>query len=157
MSAKARFLKKLQDQQPHPRTFDSKSEADIAEFGIRMERLQESMEGWLAETGIQIESLPVSVLDLFAGGSSFTVPGLVLRYENRLIKFTPVFLYGQGVTGGVEVTLSSDGLVMPLYRLFMRSSEEANWSYSVYGGVATHRKAFSEEVFFEMIAHLLPD
>lgn len=157
MSAKARFLKKLQDQQPHPRSFDSKSEADIAEFGNRMERLQETIEGWLLETGIQLESMPVSVLDLIARGSSFSVPGLILRYENRQVKFSPVFLYGQGVTGGVEVTLSSDGLIMPLYRLFMRSSEEANWSYSIYGGVAAHRKAFSEEVFFEMIAHLLPD
>ena len=32
MSAKARFLKKLQEQHPRSRAFDSKSEADIAEF-----------------------------------------------------------------------------------------------------------------------------
>lgn len=157
MSAKARFLKKLQDQQPHPRSFDSKSEADIDEFGNRMERLQEAMEGWLAETGIQIESLPVTVLDLYAGGSSFSVPGLVLHYGNRQVKFTPVFLYGQGVTGGVEVSLCTEGHITTLYRLFMRSSDDTHWSYSVYGGMASPRGAFNEDAFFDMIGQLLPD
>lgn len=157
MSAKARFLKKLQDQQPQPRSFDSKSEADIAEFGMQMTKLQETMEGWLTGTGIQIENEAVSVLDLFAGGRSFSVPGLVLGYENQTIKFTPVFLYGQGVTGGVDVTLFCDGRNTALYRLFMRSSDDVSWSYSVYGGVASHRKAFNEDVFFEMVGHLLPD
>ncbi|WP_324723665.1 hypothetical protein [Lelliottia sp. JS-SCA-14] len=156
MSAKARFLKKLQDQQPHPRPFSSKSEADIAEFCTRMTLLQGAMDDWLAGTGIQIESESVSVLDLFAGGSSFTVPGLALGYENRKIKFTPEFLYGQGVTGGVDVTLYADGKSTSLYRLFMRSSDDVNWSYSVYGGVASPRKTFSEDVFFEMIGNLLP-
>lgn len=157
MSAKARFLKKLKDQQPHPRSLDRKNEADIAEFGNRMERLQEAMEGWLSETGVQVESLPVSVLDLFAGGSPFSVPGLVLHYENRQVKFTPVFLYGQGVTGGVEVTLCTEGHITALYRLFMRSSDDINWSYSVYGGMASPRHAFTEDAFFDMIGQLLPD
>lgn len=152
MSAKARFLKKLQDKQPHSRPFNSKSEADIAELCTRMILLQEVMESWLADTGIRIESEPVSVLDLFAGGSSFTVPGLALGYENRKVKFTPVFLYGQGVTGGVDVTLSCDGRTTSLYRLFMRSSDTMNWSY----GIASPRKTFNEDAFFEMIGNLLP-
>jgi hypothetical protein len=99
MSAKARFMKKLQEQ-PRSRVFDSKSQADIAEFCERMNQLQETMESWLSGTGINIETMPVSVLDAFAGNHSFTVPAIALRYGNRMVKFTPVFLYGQGVTGG---------------------------------------------------------
>lgn len=157
MSAKARFMKKLQDQQPRGRTFDSKSQADIAGFCERMSKLQETMEGWLTDTGVRIEGMAVTVLDSFAGSHSFTVPGIALRYENRMVKFTPVFLYGQGVTGGVEVTLCGEGRITPLYRLFMRSSDDVNWSFSVYGSAAVPRTAFSEEAFFDMIGHLLPD
>lgn len=157
MSAKARFLKKLQDQQPRSRSFDTKSQADIDEFRQRMHQLQEMMESWLAETGIEVEAQPVSVVDSFAGSSAFSLSCIVLCYEKRLVKFTPVFLYGQGVTGGVEVTLCCEGKITPLYRLFMRSSGDVGWSYSKYGDVAAPRAAFSEDAFFEMIGCLLPD
>lgn len=157
MSAKARFMKKLQAQQPRSRAFDSKSQADIAEFCARMSQLQDTMADWLSDTSISIEEMPVSVLDAFAGSHSFTVPGIALRYENRMVKFTPVFLYGQGVTGGVEVTLCAEGRVTPLYRLFMRSGDEVNWSYSAYGSAAAPRVPVSEDAFFDMIGALLPE
>lgn len=157
MSAKARFMKKLQEQQPRSRVFDSKSQADIAEFCERMNQLQETMESWLTGTGINIETMPVSVLDAFAGNHSFTVPAIALRYGNRMMKFTPVFLYGQGVTGGIEVTLCSEGRITPLYRLFMRSGEDANWSFSTFGRPAAPRTVFSENAFFDMISVLLPE
>ena len=157
MSAKARFMKKLQEQQPRSRTFDSKSQADIAEFCTRMSQLQEAMTGWLIDTGISTEEMPVSVLDAFAGSRSFTAPGIALRYENRMVKFTPVFLYGQGATGGVEVTLCGEGHITPLYRLFMRSCNEVNWSYSAYGSSTATITLFSEDAFFDMIGRLLPD
>jgi hypothetical protein len=157
MSAKARFLKKLQDQQPRSRGFDNKSQADIAEFRDRLGELHETVDGWLTDTGIQVEDFSVSVLDSFAGGSSFVVPGMALRYEQRVMRFTPVFLYGQGVTGGVEIALCAAGQTRVLYRLFMRSSEEASWSFSHSGSVTAHRESFNEEAFFEMIGPLLPE
>lgn len=157
MSAKARFLKKLQDQQPRSGLFDTKCQADIAEFCQQMGQLNENIESWLTDTGIGVEETIVSVLDSFASGSSFNVPGIVLNYEHRRVKFTPVFLYGQGVTGGVEVTFCADGQITSLYRLFMRSSDNSCWSYSAYGSTASSRLAFSEDVFFDMIGSLLPD
>lgn len=157
MSAKAQFLKKLQDQQPRRDTFDNKSQADIAEFQQRMRQLLETTETWLTDTGIQAEEIPVSVFDSFAGNRSFSVPGIALRYEKRMVKFTPVFLYGQGVTGGVEVSLCFDGRITSLSRLFMRSSDDVHWTYSTAGGIAAPRAAFSEDTFFDMIGCILPD
>ncbi|MCS2171801.1 hypothetical protein MUU46_15975 [Scandinavium sp. TWS1a] len=155
MSAKAQFLKKLQDQQPGRRDFDSKSEADIAELRLRMDELQEMMDAWLAGTGICIESYDVVLSDLLAGRKTFSVTALKLHYDNREIKFTPVYLYGQGVTGCVEVSLWIEGRVTPQYRLFMRCSESINWTCSPAAIPGARRRAFSEDAFFEMITGLL--
>lgn len=155
MSAKERFLKKLQEQRPHRGNYDTKYEADMAEFQLRTGQLQDDMTAWLADTGVSIKSIPVSVVELLAGGKAFNVQGIVLAYENRKVKFTPVFLYGQGVTGCVEVSLYVDGSVIPLYRLFMRSGEDVNWTWSSARS-ATGRKKFCEDVFFDMIVDLLP-
>lgn len=156
MSAKARFLKKLQEQRPHCGNYDTKYEADMAEFQLRTGQLQDDMTAWLTDTGISIKSISVSVVELLAGGKAFNVPGVVFAYENRKVKFTPVFLYGQGVTGCVEVSLCVDGSVAPLYRLFMRSGEEANWTWSSVRSATAHRGTFCEGAFFDMIVDLLP-
>lgn len=156
MSAKARFLKKLQDQHPHSGALNTKCEADIAEFQIRMGLLHDDMAGWLADTGIRIDNIPVSVVELLAGGKAFSIAGIELCYGNRKVKFTPVFLYGQGVTGCVEVSLSVDGYPTPLYRLFMRSGEDTRWTWSSSELTTGRRSVFSEDAFFDMIAQLLP-
>ena len=157
MSAKARFLKKLQEQHPRSRAFDSKSEADIAEFCERMGQLQETMERWLTDTGISAEAVSVLLVEFLIGGRAFNVPGIHLRYENRMMKFTPVFWYGQGVVGCVEVTLCAQGQITSMYRLFMRSSDDVSWTCSVSGNMAAPRVTFNEDAFFDMIGALLPD
>lgn len=157
MSAKARFLKKLQDQHPRRGDFDSKSQADIAEFRQQMSDLKTRMESWLTDTRITIEEVAVSLIEFLIGGRVFSVPGIHLRYNNRMVKFTPIFLYGQEVIGGVEVTLCVQGQITSLYRLFMRSSDDVNWTYSAGSNVAVPRVAFSEDTFFSMISALLPD
>lgn len=157
MSAKARFLKKLQEQHPRSGAFDTKYAADIAEFQQRMAQLQDDMAIWLTDTGVRIESVPASVVELLAGGKAFNVPGTVLCYENRKIKFTPVFLYGQGVTGCVEVSLCVEGRETPLYRLFMRSGENVSWTFSPAGNPSGVRREFCEDAFFEMVVGVLPD
>lgn len=155
MSAKERFIKKLQNQQPRSGSFENKSHADIAEIRQRMSQLQGDMEDWLTGTGIQAESTTASLVELLAGGIAFTVPGITLRYENRRVKFTPVFLYGQGVTGCVEASLNADGRVTPLCRLFMRSSEGVNWTWRPSGLAVGSGGAFGEDVFFDVIGGLL--
>ncbi len=157
MSAKARFLKRLQEQHPRSGNFDSKSQADLAEFCERMSQLQDTMESWLTDTGICVEAVSVSLVEFLIGGKAFSVPGINLRYDNRMVKFTPIFLYGQGVVGCVEVTLCTQGKIASLYRLFMRSSDDATWTYSLSGSAAAPRVTFNEDTFFDMIGALLPD
>lgn len=157
MSAKARFLNKLQEQHPRSGDFDSKSQADIAEFRQQMSELKGRMESWLTDTGISIEEFTVSLVEFLIGGKTFSMPGIHLRYEKRMVKFTPVFLYGQGVVGCVEVTLCTQGKIASLYRLFMRSSDDVSWTWSVSGNRAAPRIAFNEDAFFDMIGALLPD
>jgi hypothetical protein len=155
MSAKAQFLKKLQEHEPRSGTFDSRYEADIAEFCQRMEQLQEQIAEWLTETGIQIEKTVVPVVELLASGTPFNVPGIVLVWGNRKIKFTPLFLYGQGVTGCVEVSLCVDRDTTAQSRLFMRSAENVDWTWCPAGGISGRRTSFCEDAFFEMITGVL--
>ena len=155
MSAKERFMKKLQDSQARSGPFNSKSEADIAEFRVRMAQLQEEVENWLAGTGIAAETITVSLIELLAGPESFSMPGFTLRYENKTIRFAPIFLYGQGVTGCVEVSLQYNGAATPLQRLFMRSGNDTGWTCAKPGGLS--RTTFSENAFFEMIEALLAE
>ena len=70
MSAKERFLKKLQDSHPHSGSFDNKGQADIAEFRQRMSELQENMQEWLTDTGIRVESTSVSLRTAASGSSA---------------------------------------------------------------------------------------
>lgn len=155
MSAKERFLKKLQDKQPGRGVFENKGQADIAEFQQQMTQLQESIETWLTDTGIQTKSTSVSLVEFLIGGKTFSIPGIQLLYENKTVKFTPVFLYGQGVTGCVEVSLCAEGAPVPLCRMFMRAAGHNHWTWRPAGWSTQPGEAFSEDVFFNMIEGLL--
>lgn len=154
MSAKALFLKKLQAQQASTRAFDSKSEADIAAFRQRMIALQDTIEGWLIGTGIRAENTDTLLSDLLAGSRSFCVPGILLRHEDKTLRFTPLFLYGQGTTGCVEATLCQKRGATPVCRLFMRSDAGDIWTYS-RAATPNSRFAFSEDAFFDILGCLL--
>lgn len=156
MSAKERFLKKLQDAQPLCGALENKGQADIAEFRLRMSQLQETMEAWLDGTGIRIESTAVSLVECLIGGRAFSVPGIHLHYQKRKVSFTPAFLYGQGVTGCVDVSLCTEGSVNPLCRLFMRTGENRDWTWRPAGNSTSPGGAFSEDAFFGMVESLLP-
>lgn len=97
MSAKERFLNKLQGQKACDA--DNRAEADIAAFRLRTGQLQETMETWLAGTDIRITSFNTALVEFLIGGGAFSVPGIELCYQQRSIRFTPILLYGQGVTG----------------------------------------------------------
>lgn len=156
MSAKSQFLNKQQARQPAPVPAVSKSQTDIAEFCLRMGQLQEQMDTWLEATGLKVETLTISVADLLVEGGAFEIDGIVLRYENRSVKFMPVFLYGQGVTGCVEVTFHTGGYVTPLGRLFMRSGTVNDWTFTPPGALPRPGQGFDESTFFGLILVLLP-
>jgi hypothetical protein len=121
MSVKSQFLDKLQARQSAPASSVSKSQADIVEFCLRMTQLKEQMDVWLEGTGLSVEAYSTSVTDLLVENGTFDIPGIVLRVDDRSVKFMSVFLYGQGVTGCVEVTFNDGENLTPLGRLFMRS------------------------------------
>lgn len=108
MSVKSQFLEKLQTRQSAPASSVSKSQVDIAEFRLRMEQLQEQMNAWLEGAGLNVETFTVSVIDLLAEGGAFDIASLVLHIDDLSVKFVPVFLYGQGVTGCLEATFTMD-------------------------------------------------
>lgn len=76
MSVKSQFLKKLQARQSAPVSFTSKTQADIAEFRLRITQLQEQMDAWLVDTGLNVESFTVSVTDLLVEGALLKLPVL---------------------------------------------------------------------------------
>lgn len=156
MSVKSQFLKKLQARQRVPAPFISRSQADIAAFRLRMAQLQEQMDDWLVNTGLNVETLTASVTDLLVKGGAFEIAGIVLRYEDRAVTFMPVFLYGQGVTGCVEATLHSGGGETTLGHLFMRSGSVNNWTFTPPGALSRSGQRFDESTFFSLILALLP-
>lgn len=156
MSAKSQFLKILQSRQSAPVTSAGKSQADIAEFRLRMGQLQEQMGEWLMGTGLTPEMLTTSVTDLLVEGGTFDISGIILRYDERSVKFMPIFLYGQSVTGCVEVTFHKGGLVTSLGRLFMRSGSVSDWTSTPPGALSRPGQRFDESAFFSLILALLP-
>ncbi|MBL5942538.1 hypothetical protein JBO44_04145 [Enterobacter asburiae] len=156
MSVKSQFLKKLQAQQPSPVPAVSKSQADIAAFRMRMAQLQDQMDAWLSDTGLNAEPLTVYVPDLLVEGGAFDISGIVLRYGNRAVKFMPIFLYGQGVTGCVEVTVFSGYSVISQGRLFMRVGSVNDWIFTPPDTLPQSGQLFDEGVFFDLILALLP-
>ncbi|QMR43055.1 hypothetical protein [Klebsiella aerogenes] len=156
MSAKARFLQKLQDAQPSANNYATKGLADMAEFRQRLGELRENIETWLAGTGIRIADVQCTLTEILISSAAFPITCFALHYENRIVKFTPVFLYGQGVTGCVEVTLVGGGKSSVLCRLFMRSAERSDWSYAFINKSAGQRSSFGEDAFFAVLDALLP-
>lgn len=155
MSLKTQFLKKLQDRQRGPVSFTCKTQADIAAFRLRMTQLQEQMDIWLTDTGLHVETQVVSVTDLLVGGGAFEIASIVLHIDNRSVNFVPVFLYGQGVTGCVEVTFRDGVQVTPLGRLFMRSVSVNDWTFAPSGDLSRSGEGFNESTFFSLIIALL--
>lgn len=156
MSLKTQFLQKLQARQAAPAAPTSRGQADIATFRLRMEQLQAQMDAWLAETGLNTETFAASVPDLLVAGGSFDISGLVLRYDDRAVAFTPVFLYGQGVTGCVDVRLQSIDRIVLLGRLFMRNGNVNVWTFTAPREVSRPGSLFDEATFFGLISGLLP-
>ncbi|MGL4200534.1 MAG: hypothetical protein ACRCTT_03675 [Enterobacter roggenkampii] len=156
MSVKSQFLEKLQTRQSAPASSVSKTQADIAEFRLRMAQLQEQMDAWLEGTGLSVEVYSTSVTDLLVENGTFEITALVLRIHDRSVKYVPAFLYGQGVTGGVEVTFHNGGLVTPLGRLFMRSGTVNHWTFTPPGVLCRLGQNFDESTFFGLILALLP-
>lgn len=156
MSVKSQFLKKLQARQCDPVPRMSKSQADIEEFRLRMSQLQEQMNVWLAETGLNVEALTAFVTDLLVEDGVFDISALVLRYDNQVVKFLPIFLYGQGVTGCVEVTFNTGGQVTSLGRLSMRSGNSSDWTFTPSAALSRPGQTFDESTFFGLILALLP-
>lgn len=155
MTAKNQFLKRLQARHSPP-TFSSKHQADIAAFRQQMALLLDNMNAWLTDTALQAEELTVSVTDLLVEEGAFAIPGIVLSYENRTIKFIPLFLYGQGVIGCVEVTLCTGNNVTRLSRLFMRAGQVSAWTLNQQRDLSRPGELFDEDAFFHLINVLLP-
>jgi hypothetical protein len=156
MSVKSQFLKKLQARQPAPVSFTSKAQADIAAFRLRIEQLQEQMDEWLSGTGLDVEKLATSVTDLLVEGGTFNISGIILRYGDQCVKFMPIFLYGQGVTGCVEITFHTGGVAISLGRLFMRAGNVSGWIFNPPGALPRTGQQFDESAFFGLILALLP-
>lgn len=70
----------------------------------QLTQLKEQMDVWLESTGLSVEAYSTSVTDLLVKNGTFEITALVLRIDDRSVKFVPAFLYGQGVTGCVEAT-----------------------------------------------------
>ncbi len=121
-----------------------------------MAQLQEQMDAWLEGTGLNVETLTTSVTDLLVEGGAFEVTGIVVCVYDRSVKFTPVFLYGQGVTGCVEVTLHPEGCITSPGRLFMRAGQLNDWSLTQPGAFALPGQRFDESAFFGLLSSLLP-
>lgn len=156
MSVKSQFLKKLQARQSAPVSFTSKAQADIAEFRLQITQLQEQMDTWLVDTGLSVEAFTASVTDLLVEGGAFDISGIVLRVDDRTVKFVPVFLYGQGVTGCMEVIFDDGKHTTSLGRLFMRSGTVNNWTFTPPGTLSRPGQCFDESTFFSLILVLLP-
>ncbi len=157
MSVKSQFLDKLQARQSAPASSVSKSQADIAEFCLRMTQLKEQMDVWLEGTGLNVEAYSTSVTDLLVENGTFEITALVLRIDDRSVKFVPVFLYGQGVTGCVEATFHDGRHTTSLGRLFMRSGMVNNWTFIPLGVfIPPGAGVFDESTFFGLILVLLP-
>lgn len=107
-------------------------------------------------TGLTPEMLTTSVTDLLVEGGAFDISGIILRYDDRSVKFMPIFLYGQSVTGCVEVTFHKGGLVNSLGRLFMRSGSVSDWTFTPPGALSRPGQRFDESAFFSLILALLP-
>lgn len=156
MSVKSQFLKKLQARQSAPASSDGRHQADIAEFRLRMEQLQQRMDEWLVDTGLNVEALTISLMDLLVESGAFDISALVLRYDDRAVKFMPIFLYGQGVTGCVEVTFHAEDGLTSLGRLFMRAGHASDWTFNPPDKLCMPEQRFDESTFFGLILALLP-
>ncbi|MEB7930955.1 hypothetical protein NGK10_01130 [Enterobacter quasiroggenkampii] len=156
MSVKSQFLDKLQTRQSAPASSVSKSQADIAEFCLRMTQLKEQMDVWLEGTGLSVEAYSTSATDLLVENGTFEITALVLRIDDRSVKFVPAFLYGQGVTGCVEATFHDGRYTTSLGRLFMRSGMVNNWTFIPPGVLSRQGQGFDESTFFGLILVLLP-
>ncbi|WP_241617734.1 hypothetical protein [Rosenbergiella epipactidis] len=107
-------------------------------------------------TGLTPEMLTTSVTDLLVEGGAFDISGIILRYDDRSVKFMPIFLYGRSVARCVEVAFHKGGGVTSLGRLFMRSGSVNDWTFTPPGVLSRPGQRFDESTFFGLILALIP-
>ncbi|MBT2092358.1 type VI secretion system lipoprotein TssJ [Enterobacter bugandensis] len=108
------------------------------------------------DTGLNVSTVSASVSDLLVEGGAFEISGIVLRYDGRAVKFMPIFLYGQGVAGCVEVTFCSGENVISQGQLFMRVGRGSDWIFTPPDTPSRSGQLFDEGIFFGLILALLP-
>ena len=156
-SVKTQFLRKLAAHRAKSRPFDSQVQADIAAFGQSITQLQTQMQAWLEGSGIESELTAEALTDLLAGQQAFPLPGIRLRYAERAIALSPLFLYGHGVMGCLDISLRADGRRTPLGRLFMRAGARSGWVWVRSGQHPASEEGLTEEAFFSLLSTLLPE
>lgn len=156
-SAKTQFLTKLRAHRSVSRPFDNQVQADIAALSRRIADLKMRAEAWLDGTGIEVGTSNEQLTDLLAGQQAFPLPGIRLRYAERTIAFSPLFLYGHGVTGCLEISLRCGGRRSPLGRLFMRAGRHEGWMLARTALHSDAEESLTEEAFFSLLAPLLPE
>ncbi|MDH2066232.1 hypothetical protein [Pantoea sp. GD03673] len=156
MSAKTQFFKKLESSKMAFGSGMSKGDADIAAFCQKMEQLHENIKQWLEGSGLVIKTRPIKVVELLLRNGSFPVTEITVSLEGRTLSFTPLFLYGQGVTGCTEVTLSIERKQTTLTRLLMRSGRNSEWLCCPVNTAYRCETYFDEEMFFCLLSKLLP-
>lgn len=80
-------------------------------------------------------------------GGAFDISGIVMRYDDQTVTFTPVLLYGQGVTGCLKAIVTGEGHRSFKGHLFMRSGTVNDWTFTPFGDLSRFGQGFDESTF----------
>ncbi|EOL9021304.1 hypothetical protein ACM914_002443 [Cronobacter dublinensis] len=150
MSAKDDFLKKMEANQSAAQADDNAIKSKVVEFQRETDLLFETIKSWLRDTGIQGE-ITQKTLTVESSPVTYKISVLKLTNGSKTLQFMPEGLfYMFGVTGSIQVALSTPGSHKTIFELHMKNTR-ANCDGWVIAKSSSDLTPFNEDNFFNAI------
>lgn len=161
MSARERFLKRVQQKQNTTVPGDGTVDADIQAFCQRMDELAQQVQQWFNGSGIDVVIGTTSLQDLStigrslnSGASRYDITTIKLQNDTRSVSILPEQLYQKGQKGCLTMTVEMPDLEPTRQHFYLSMAPEAGWFIRVEHQAVSGKTIMTEDVFFRAIENL---
>jgi hypothetical protein len=161
VSTKARFFKKVQQNNTMTVTDERSVEADIQAFCRRMDDFARQVCQWFEGSGIEVivsrkylHDLSTIGFSLNSGSVCYEISTITLRHGLRSVTIMPEQLWRAGDKGCVTLTIDTAAGASGKQKFYLRMAPERGWLIRDEGQASADSLPLTEEVFFQTIESL---
>jgi hypothetical protein len=161
VSARERFLKRVQQKHNTTVPGDGTVDADVQVFCQRMDELAQQVQQWFEGSGIEVIIATKTLQDLStvgrslnSGVSRYDITTIRLQNDTRNVSILPEQLYQKGSKGCVTLTVDAPGCSPGKQYFYLSMAPESGWFIRAEHQAVSGKTIMTEDVFFRAIENL---